>query len=434
LQGLEYNSPFIAISNELGYNHKLIFPVKSLTGYADFRHIYNFNNHIYVSGVFTNKVFVANSEITSSGNWDAFLIKLDAQDSVEWIKIFNVNDINIAPEMCFYDGKLFVDVNIIDNDSSYNLIAEFQTDGSVNWERIFPSADKQSFLGLEYDNDTLNGYFNLQNQVTKVSLLNGNIVSKQSIGQVLGYNSCHGIFNNHPIWVHQVKEGELYNCELYYLNGNTLEVGTLFQSAYVGNVDVISADDTFVYLVGFFQGQFIYDSTSYLESDSSNSFIVKYNHRNKIVENFDMLPYKNICRSVLLDSTIYLISNYVDQNDNIKRSTNEFKSGIEDFRIHVIKFNLRKEETQITVYNESLKKLVVFPNLNPGQSFSICCGKQLIINSLKNSIGQEIPYKVILKGDILMLEPIERLAEGIYFVRISDSTSNEHIYKIIVKY
>ncbi len=142
---------FMLAISSLSYGQGSWLSASNITGSGDIivtKMAIDNNNDIFISGWFNDEIVSDVGTVTSAGDYDIFLMKINSDGTHNWIKSFGGNfpdlpgNVVVGPDQTIYlsgsvNGTIFFDaLTPITTNNADAFLANFNSDGSLNWVRI----------------------------------------------------------------------------------------------------------------------------------------------------------------------------------------------------------------------------------------------------------------------------------------------------------
>ncbi len=429
IEGKDFNQPFLIVKDINKDIFSLNRPITSLNGYAEFRNIIVNSDNVIITGVFTKTILINSDTITAIGSWDAFIIKLNNNDSLLWYKIYSNLGNNFEPILSTYEGNLYTLNNVEVNDSIKLMFQSISlSNGTTNWIKDISSCVIQNAQCINVINDTIKVYSNT-NQIIKVNNFNldGFFLNTLTSSNFINYSIRKQFINNKDFWLNAQKVNDFSLNLQYYDKNDFINQELKINSMYFVSCDLLNNNDSTIFIEVTYQDYIEFDSTVYYESDTSNCIFFLYNMNTKEVSDLSHLPIKNIHRIACDDSTIYVISNYIDASNDFENSILERRKNNTDFKFLTIKKKLLEEVKLTNQTIHVVNQALIFPNPNDGLSFNLYYTNFKDISNLTlfNSIGNliDIDYSVNNEG-LISIVPNSIISNGIYVLQVQSKSSD----------
>ncbi|HEY1047104.1 MAG TPA: T9SS type A sorting domain-containing protein [Bacteroidia bacterium] len=435
--GYLYGSPFIVKTQKFNQHSVLLQPTKSLTGHSSYKHLYTYDNSLYITGVFTRSMAIKNDTIDVGNKWKTFILKLDEKDSLIWFKVLDYPSTSIAPQLMVFDNKIYSSYEYVDKEFFYiKLLSIDINTGSISDVKEVTKLNNGEFIGFNNHLDTIFVYYKDANRLYCSSLTpNSNISVKSS--EINGVLVKGEICSKDLFAITHLVSGDQYKYSLNVWKENKLLNFDLFKSSFLGSIDVIEINDSIIQLGGFFNNTLEFGSAFHRESNSSNSFLLKYNYQKGLVCDFHMINSLNVFKFKKIDSTIYLISNYIDGGGIYKQGiAGNISERNTDFKIELLTY---KDKVKITPVMDSAlptydANFEVYPNTNSGEKIFLKVNSDLNWKSIEvfNALGQKVSSNLEIDERFICIKPLNKLIPGVYVIEIIYADESKKSVKFVV--
>ncbi len=206
-------------------------------------------------------------------------------------------------------------------------------------------------------------------------------------------------------------------------------------SNFIYHLNLCKHKDSIYTFVGYFNTQIIFNDSIYIETENSNSFLFNFNSNNNEIVYFEQLPYKNIFYAHFVnDSSLYFISNYVDEVDYNKRSLSINKLNNES-KLHTFKLKTISKNNKQSESTSNFNSIFVYPNINQGDVIKVCCFNKIdekIDFELFTIDNKNISVNSYKNNSVFDIVPISQIKSGVYYLKVFIQNKEIRNIKIII--
>lgn len=225
------------------------------------------DGNIYVAGEFADVIKYGDIELTSNGNKEIFLVKLDSTGIIQWFKNFGGTEADWCGDIC------------VDDNSNVYLTGIFREEITIG-NSTFTS--KGGFSGYDFFLTKLNGDGNIL--WSKAFMGDGGnatssiTIDKEGDLYIMGYYNDILSFDDYEL-TGPIGRSDLFVTKLNY-NGDVIWAKSTKSNANnIGN-DIVSDNNGNLYLTGYMWDSVYFDDHLLVSSSFFQTFITKMNASN----------------------------------------------------------------------------------------------------------------------------------------------------------